>query len=89
PQPAETTIEWVADEYHLLSALVDWFQRYDPDVIIGWNVIDFDFRLLHKRAEWHQLKLKLGRAKQASYFRSAAQTNQGFITIPGRVVLDG
>ncbi|WP_158151216.1 DNA polymerase II [Vibrio fluvialis] len=89
PQQADTPMQWVEDEYALLNAMVDWFERFDPDVIIGWNVIDFDFRLLHKRAEWHKIKLMLGRGKQPSFFRSASQTQQGFITIPGRVVLDG
>lgn len=88
-QPSETQIQWVPDEKSLLIAMVDWFQQFDPDIIIGWNVIDFDFRLLHKRAEWHHLALKIGRAKQSSFFRTSNQSQQGFITIPGRVVLDG
>ncbi|KHT48610.1 DNA polymerase II [Vibrio sinaloensis] len=89
PQPCDTHVEWVNDERALLHALVSWFERFDPDVIIGWNVIDFDFRLLHKRAEWNKVKLTLGRAKQSSFFRSSNTTQQGFISIPGRVVLDG
>lgn len=88
-QPSETQIQWVPNERSLLVAMVDWFQQFDPDIIIGWNVIDFDFRLLHKRAEWHNLALKIGRAKQPSFFRTSNQSQQGFITIPGRVVLDG
>ncbi|PFG45774.1 DNA polymerase-2 [Vibrio sp. ES.051] len=89
PEPANTAIQWVKNEKALLEALIVWFKRFDPDVIIGWNVIDFDFRLLHKRAEWHSMKLMLGRADQASFFRSSAQSQQGFISIPGRVVMDG
>lgn len=89
PQPAETSIEWVKDERELLLAMVNWFKQFDPDVIIGWNVIDFDFRLLHKRAEWNKLKLYIGRGNQASYFRTSNTTQQGFISIPGRVVMDG
>ncbi|WP_061009870.1 DNA polymerase II [Vibrio sp. CUB2] len=89
PEPADTPIQWVKDEKALLEALIEWFKQFDPDVIVGWNVIDFDFRLLHKRAEWHNLKLMLGRADQPSFFRSSAQSQQGFISIPGRVVLDG
>ncbi|AQM69596.1 DNA polymerase II [Vibrio campbellii] len=89
PEPAETAIQWVKDEKALLDALIAWFKQFDPDVIVGWNVIDFDFRLLHKRAEWHNMKLILGRADQPSFFRSSAQSQQGFISIPGRVVLDG
>lgn len=89
PEPADTPIQWVKDEKALLEALIEWFKQFDPDVIVGWNVIDFDFRLLHKRAEWHNMKLMLGRADQPSFFRSSAQSQQGFISIPGRVVLDG
>lgn len=89
PQPSETAIQWVKDERALLQALIDWFKAFDPDVIIGWNVIDFDFRLLHKRAEWHNTKLTIGRGNQHSFFRTSNQSQQGFITIPGRVVLDG
>ncbi|ELE7133034.1 DNA polymerase II [Vibrio harveyi] len=89
PEQAETPIQWVKDEKALLDALIAWFKQFDPDVIVGWNVIDFDFRLLHKRAEWHNMKLILGRADQPSFFRSSVQSQQGFISIPGRVVLDG
>ena len=88
-RPADTPVQWVTDEKSLLLALIDWFQRYDPDLILGWNVIDFDFRLLCKRAEWHQIKFAIGRGKQNAYFRQARQSQQGYITIPGRVVLDG
>ncbi|MGF1698004.1 DNA polymerase II [Vibrio lamellibrachiae] len=88
-EPSETNIEWVTDESELLKALISWFEQFDPDVIIGWNVIDFDFRLLHKRAEFNNIKLVLGRAKQLSYFRTSSTTQQSFITIPGRVVMDG
>ncbi|KJY83270.1 DNA polymerase II [Vibrio galatheae] len=88
-EPAETNIQWVDNEKQLLHALVDWFARYDPDVVIGWNVIDFDFRLLHKRADWNQVKLTLGRGYQASFFRTSNTSQQAFISIPGRVVIDG
>lgn len=89
PQSSDTKVEWVSDERGLLHALIHWFERFDPDVVIGWNVIDFDFRLLHKRADWNKVKLLLGRAKQASFFRTSKTTQQSFISIPGRVVLDG
>ncbi|NOH26126.1 DNA polymerase II [Vibrio europaeus] len=89
PQPADTDIQWVSNEKELLLALVDWFNQFDPDVIVGWNVIDFDFRLLHKRAERNQVKLMLGRGKQSSFFRTSNTTQQAFISIPGRVVMDG
>ncbi|PSW03763.1 DNA polymerase II [Photobacterium lipolyticum] len=86
----EPWIQWVDSEKALLLALESWFSQFDPDIIIGWNVIDFDFRLLLKRAEWNKLSLRIGRAKQIPHWRHSTQNpNQGFITIPGRVVLDG
>ncbi|MDG3088322.1 DNA polymerase II [Vibrio hannami] len=89
PEPSDTNVQWVASEKALLEALIDWFKTYDPDLILGWNVIDFDFRLLWKRSEWHKLKLNIGRGNQNAYFRQSNQSQQGFISIPGRVVLDG
>ncbi|UTM58677.1 DNA polymerase II [Photobacterium sp. CCB-ST2H9] len=83
-------IQWVSDEKALLLALQDWFTQYDPDVIIGWSVIDFDFRLLMKRAEWHKLPFRIGRGQQTPHWRQSSQNpNSGFISIPGRVVMDG
>lgn len=88
-QPCENTpIEWVNDEKALLIALCNWFDQFNPDIIVGWNVIDFDFRLLDRRAQWHKLPLKLGRGGRNAFFRSGSN-QQGFISIPGRVVIDG
>ncbi|CCN46782.1 DNA polymerase II [Vibrio nigripulchritudo MADA3029] len=89
PQAATTNIQWVENEYALLKAMFDWFQMFDPDIVVGWSVIDFDFRLLNRRCEWHKLPLKIGRGSQNAHFRQSNNSNQSFITIPGRVVLDG
>ncbi len=89
PHDNELNIEWVADEIALLKALIVWFNQYDPDVIIGWNVIDFDFQLLDKRAQWHKLPLTIGRGQQALYVRQSNQNQQSYISLAGRVVLDG
>ncbi|MGL6257771.1 DNA polymerase II [Vibrio sp. WXL210] len=88
PEPADTAIEWVEDEKALLLALNRWFAQFDPDVIVGWNVIDFDFRLLDRRAQWNKVTLSLGRSGRNAFFRSG-NNQQGFISIPGRVVIDG
>ena len=39
-QDWETPVEWVADEPALLGALEGWFSLYDPDLVIGWNVVN-------------------------------------------------
>lgn len=83
-------IEWVADEKSLLLALQALVTRYDPDIFIGWNVINFDFRLLAQRAAFHNLKLALGRGGQNLHWRDGRTPQQaGFLTLHGRVVIDG
>ncbi|WP_231757233.1 DNA polymerase II [Microbulbifer elongatus] len=89
PEAADTTIHWVDDERALLQALEGRIQSLDPDIIIGWAVVDFDFRLLVKRAGRYGLRLKLGRGGTDARWRDGRDGNQGFVTLPGRVVLDG
>jgi DNA polymerase-2 len=83
-------IQWVADEKALLQCFISEIQTQDPDIIIGWNVVNFDFRLLIERAQLYNLKLTLGRGGEAVYWRDAPnEVNQGYISMPGRVVIDG
>ena len=90
PEDGSQTIQWVPNEGCLLKALVDTIKSFDPDVIIGWNVINFDFRLLVERAKTYSMTLRLGRNDSAASWRdSRTETNQGFIQLPGRVVIDG
>ncbi|WP_444998328.1 DNA polymerase II [Aliikangiella sp. IMCC44359] len=83
-------IDWVNDERSLLQALETEIYGFDPDIIIGWNVINFDFRLLYKRALLYDLRLRLGRDKSYFYWKdSRTEKNQGYISIAGRVIIDG
>ncbi|SFC29923.1 DNA polymerase II [Pseudoalteromonas denitrificans] len=82
----EKGIIWVKDETELLIELEKQIAFYDPDVIIGWNVIDFDFSLLYKRAEQLDISLKLGRTATKVQFK---QSIVGKLLVPGRIILDG
>lgn len=85
-QDTTQDIQWVNDETQLLLALELAINEYDPDVIIGWNIIDFDFTLLVRRAEQLGIELKLGRAAQKVQLKDS---KVGKLLVPGRVVLDG
>ncbi|MDH3534142.1 MAG: DNA polymerase II [Gammaproteobacteria bacterium] len=83
-------IEYVADEKALLQRFAEWVQRIDPDVFIGWNVINFDLRMLQKKSLALGQALAIGRMGALPVWRqSQADSNQYFVLIPGRVVLDG
>ncbi|WOH38303.1 DNA polymerase II [Thalassotalea fonticola] len=83
-------IEWVEDEYDLLLKFITWLNEVDPDIIIGWNVINFDFKLLQKRCDINNIKFAIGRDGSAPFWRqNRLSPEQNFILIAGRVILDG
>lgn len=74
----------------LLEAFIKWFNAFDPDVILGWSVVNFDFRCLQQFSERFKVPLVLGRGKQLLQWRQTRDNDDRFImTMPGRVVLDG
>ena len=85
----DVDIVWQADERQLLLSLLAWFTEHDPDIIIGWNVINFDFNLLQKRYDLYGIKFAIGRDGRTPYWRTNKASEQQFIEISGRVILDG
>ena len=80
-----------ATEKELLAAFCARVRELDPDVLTGWNVVDFDLFVLDRLAFRHGVPLELGRGpgtlRLRAQGRRARVTRQA--TIPGRVVLDG
>ncbi|MDR2630112.1 MAG: DNA polymerase II [Spirochaetaceae bacterium] len=77
-----------ADESSLLAAFIEDIRRIDPDVITGWNLLDFDFPRLAERCGFLRLPFNLGRsADRAKYFPGEGRRS-GAAFIPGRQVLD-
>jgi len=83
-------LEYCASHADMLERLNQWMARHDPDVLIGWNVVQFDLRVLQKHADRYRVPLRFGRGggllewrehgfKQEHYFASAA----------GRLIVDG
>lgn len=91
PQPCEETrIEWCSSERELLRRLINKIEQLDPDVLIGWSLVDFDLRILMKRAEKLRVPFTIGRDKSQPHWRDAPGDNtRGFMDIPGRVAIDG
>ncbi len=77
-----------AGERALLQALMQQVRRMDPDLLIGWNVIGFDLRVLEQRARALGIRLCLGRDDQPLRVEQS-QTGRWFARLNGRLVLDG
>lgn len=84
------TIETVNSEKDLIRRFIHYVNHYDPDIFTGWNVINFDFRFLQKKADQLGIPFRIGRHNSTPRWRqSSNETEHYFLLIPGRVVLDG
>ena len=90
PADATLTLQRYKDEASLLQAFVQTINAIDPDIIMGWNVVNFDFRCLQKFADRAGVKLRIGRDQQEITWRKAREGQDRFYALmPGRVILDG
>ncbi|MEX9252783.1 DNA polymerase II [Pseudenterobacter timonensis] len=83
-------LEYVHSRPQLLEKLNQWFAEHDPDVLIGWNVVQFDLRVLQKHAERYRIPLRLGRAGSELEWREHGfKNNVFFAQAKGRLIIDG
>ncbi len=74
----------------LIERLNDWMALHDPDAIIGWNVVQFDLRVLREQAQRHQVPLRLGRGGEEMGWREHGNgRNHFFASATGRLIIDG
>ena len=74
----------------LLEALNAWFAQHDPDVIIGWNLVQFDLRVLQKHADRYAIPLRLGRQNAPLEWREHGFKPGVFsASAAGRLIIDG
>ena len=79
-----------ATEAQALDAFVARVYALDPDVLTGWNVVDFDLKVLQGVAKRVGHPLQLGRDAGGLRVRPAqGYFGSGQASTPGRLVLDG
>lgn len=79
-----------ASEPELLEAFCARVRALDPDVLTGWNVIDFDLRVLQRMAARLGQRFEFGRgAGRLMLHGGASRWVSARASVPGRVVLDG
>lgn len=90
PPAPEFALEYVNSRPQLLEKLNAWFAEHDPDVIIGWNLVQFDLRVLQKHTERYRIPLRLGRGNQELEWREHGfKQGHFFASTPGRLIVDG
>jgi len=82
------------DEKSMLESFLDDIRIIDPDILTGWNFLDFDFPHLARRFEKFGLSFSIGRSKESAKFLpgdDGARTwrrRSAAAIVPGRQVLD-
>jgi DNA polymerase-2 len=79
-----------ASEREVLRRFVERVRQLDPDVLTGWNVIDFDLAVLSRLSQRLGVALTLGRDHAAVRLQPARVPRASSrVSLAGRVVLDG
>jgi DNA polymerase-2 len=82
-------LEYCDSRAQLLERLNDWLARHDPDAIIGWNLVQFDLRVLQRHAERFGVPLRFGRDGSAMEWREHSRHQHFFAAAAGRLIIDG
>lgn len=89
-QLASHQIEMFPNEVALLQALNRRLAMLDKDLILGWNLVQFDIQVLANLYKRHALPMSWGRDGSAVRLRvMQPQQDRLQVHIPGRVALDG
>lgn len=93
----DTEVLTYEDEKDLLEAFNNFIDAYDPDIITGYNILNFDFSYLFNRIKtvvgkpiyWGRLReeeTKLSKGKFQSKIMGFRETNE--VSIEGRIQID-
>lgn len=82
-------LDYCETRAQLLERLNLWLATHDPDAIIGWNLVQFDLRVLHEHAKRLNVPLLLGRGAEPMAWREHGSRNHYFAAAAGRLIIDG
>ena len=81
-------LEYYPNEKDLLVAYIKILNTWDPDLILGWHIVGFDFNFLIKKCYKYNIPMKIGRYH--GDLKITERKGAGwFSDIDGRVILDG
>lgn len=88
--PSMENLIYCSDAKQCLQTFFQWLADNDPDILIGWNLVQFDLWVLETLCQREGITLALGRGGQSIHWRQEeGEGGRRYITMPGRVALDG
>lgn len=89
-QSLDFELEYCDSRSQMLEYLNRWLERHDPDAIIGWNLVQFDLRILQQHADHLRVPLRFGRDGSPLGWREHGGKSQHFFAAAaGRLIIDG
>ncbi len=76
-------------EKSLLEGFFTLLKTLDPDVLIGWNVVNFDLDFIARKCQALGVSFAMGRGSDESIILRPGNGQMRIARIPGRAVLDG
>lgn len=96
--PTDTEIIKVETEHDLVKQFAKIMREYDPDIVIGFNTLGFDYKYLNDRLGYQSLKWPvMGRLKNVrmacrpgpvTYSQAKGYSQINYNTLPGRIDID-
>ena len=88
--PSAAHCQYIETEQQLLEIFFTEIQRLDPDVIIGWNFIQFDMDFIQRKCDELEVPFILGRNQQeVSWRHDQNKVSRSYVHVPGRCIIDG
>lgn len=93
----DIAIKWFNSERDLIHGMERFFVEYDPDVVIGYNILGFDYMYTHYRLDrlkdqHHQMGRIMGippKWKEQEWSSGAyGKQKFGFLIMQGRITID-
>ena len=88
PKNLEYEIIFLKSESEVLTKFRDDIIAFQPQLIVGWNVIDFDFKVIKDRMKYYSIDFKFSKFEgetklklNKDFFRDSTMTSPGTIVI--------
>ena len=79
--------EGVVDERSCIEAFLAWVRRVDPDILTGWNCIQFDMWVIQQRCEALGIAFRIGRDNEVVAWREDRDERR-YCKVQGRSIVD-
>ncbi|MFP4402130.1 MAG: DNA polymerase domain-containing protein [Candidatus Nanoarchaeia archaeon] len=83
------SIVWCRDEKDLLEQVIAAIKEFQPQFIIGWNVIAFDFKIIKQKCSVHNITFNFSKFQGETKMRISSDFfGKDYLIFPGMLVLD-